>query len=70
MVGPVGTGLAAYRRILPESRRLLAPGGWLLAELGASQAAAVTAIANRCGFSHVTLYPDLAGFDRVLAVGL
>jgi len=63
-------GLAAYRRILPESRRLLAPGGWLLAELGASQAAAVIAIANRCGFSQVTLYPDLAGFDRVLAVGL
>ena len=32
-------GLAAYRRILPESRRLLAPGGWLLVELGAGQAA-------------------------------
>ena len=32
-------GLAAYRRILPESRRSLAPGGWLLAELGAGQAA-------------------------------
>ena len=29
------TELDAYRRILPESRRLLAPGGWLLAELGA-----------------------------------
>jgi release factor glutamine methyltransferase len=63
-------GLAAYRRILPESRRLLAPRGWLLAELGATQAADVTAIAGQCGFSDVTLYQDLAGFDRVLAVGL
>ncbi len=63
-------GLAAYRRILPESRRLLAAGGWLLAELGAGQAADVTVIANRCGFSAVTLYQDLAGLDRVLAVGL
>jgi len=63
-------GLAAYRRILPESRRLLAAGGRLLAELGAGQAADVTVIANRCGFSAVTLYQDLAGLDRVLAVGL
>jgi release factor glutamine methyltransferase len=64
-----GDGLAAYRRILPESRRLLAPGGWLLAELGANQAAGVTEIAKECGFSDVTLYQDLAGLDRVLAVG-
>ena len=39
-------GLNAYRRILPESRRLLAPGGWLIAELGAGQATDVSAIAN------------------------
>ena len=63
-------GLAAYRRILPESRRLLAPDGWLFVELGATQAAGVTAIANQCGFSDVALYQDLAGFDRVLAIGL
>jgi release factor glutamine methyltransferase len=61
-------GLAAYRRILPESRPFLAPGGWLLAELGASQAADVTALANESGFSVVTLTQDLAGLDRVLAL--
>ena len=33
-------GLAAYRRILKETRRILAPGGWLLVELGVGQAAA------------------------------
>jgi len=63
-------GLAAYRRILPESRRLLAPGGWLLAEFGATQARDVRAIAGQCGLSDVTLYQDLAGFDRVLAVAV
>jgi release factor glutamine methyltransferase len=61
-------GLAAYRRILPESKRLLAPGGWLLAELGVSQAAKVIAIANPCGFTDVTIYQDLAGVDRVVAM--
>jgi len=60
-------GLAAFRRILPESRSLLTPRGWLLAELGARQAADVTAIANRCGFSDTIVYKDLGGLDRVLA---
>ena len=61
-------GFAAYRRILPGSRRLLAPGGWLLTELGASQAAKVTTLANQCGFTDVTTYQDLAGVDRVAAI--
>jgi release factor glutamine methyltransferase len=61
-------GLDAYRRILPESKRSLAPGGWLLAELGATQAADVTAIANQCGFADVRTYQDLAGANRVVAV--
>jgi release factor glutamine methyltransferase len=60
-------GLAAYRWILPESRRILAPGGWLLAELGAGQAAKVTAVAGQCGFADVMTYQDLAGIDRVVA---
>jgi release factor glutamine methyltransferase len=61
-------GLAAYRRILPESRCLLAPGGWLLVELGAGQAAKVTAVASQCGFTDVRTYQDLAGADRVAAI--
>ena len=61
-------GLAAYRRILPESRRLLGLGGWLLVELGASQAAKVIAIANQHGFTDVVTYRDLAGVDRVAAI--
>jgi release factor glutamine methyltransferase len=60
-------GLAAYRRILTESRRILAPPGWLLAELGVGQATDVTAIANQCGFTDCVTYQDLAGADRVVA---
>jgi release factor glutamine methyltransferase len=61
-------GVAAYRRILPESRRLLARGGWLLVELGAGQATDVSAIANQCGFADSTTYQDLAGVERVMAM--
>ena len=61
-------GLAAYRRILPGSRSLLASGGWLLAEFGVEQAAELTAIASQCGFPDVRIYQDLAGVERVLAV--
>jgi release factor glutamine methyltransferase len=61
-------GLAAYRRIMAESKFLLAPGGWLLAEFGAGQAAEVIAIANQFGFIDATTYQDLTGLDRVVAV--
>jgi len=60
-------GLAAYRRILTESRRILTPQGWLLVELGAGQATDVSTIANQCGFTDVRSYQDLAGGDRVVA---
>jgi release factor glutamine methyltransferase len=63
-------GLAAYRRILKESRRILAPGGWLLVELGVGQAGVVTAIPNQCGVFDVRTYQDLAGVDRVVAARL
>jgi release factor glutamine methyltransferase len=60
-------GLAAFRRLMPEARSLLAPGGSLIAEFGAGQAADVIAIAKHCGFADVTTCKDLAGRDRVVA---
>jgi release factor glutamine methyltransferase len=63
-------GLAAYRRILPGSRSLLASGGWLLVEFGVEQASMVCAIAEQSGFTDPTIYKDLAGLDRVLAARL
>jgi release factor glutamine methyltransferase len=61
-------GLVAYRRILTESRRILAPSGSLLMELGMGQATGVTAIANQCGFTDLRTYEDLAGANRVVAI--
>jgi release factor glutamine methyltransferase len=63
-------GLAAYRRIIPGSRSLLAPRGWLVAEFGARQAAKVIAIARQCVFTDIVTYNDLAGLNRVVAARL
>jgi release factor glutamine methyltransferase len=60
-------GLDAYRRILPGALSLLSGGGWLMVEIGASQAADVLAIAEQCGLSNVMVDKDLAGLDRVVA---
>lgn len=60
-------GLAAFRRIMPESRSLLAPAGCLLAEFGAGQSAKVLALAEQCGFTDAMTLRDLAGLDRVMA---
>lgn len=64
---PGGDGLAAYRAIAAGAGRVLAPGGRLLLEIGPTQAGAVGAILNRCGFRVAAPMPDLDGRDRVLA---
>jgi release factor glutamine methyltransferase len=63
-------GLAAHRRIMSESRFLLAPRGRLLVEFGAQQAADLTTIAKQCGFTYTMTYKDLAGMDRVMGAAL
>lgn len=60
-------GLAAYWRIVPESRRLLAEGAWLLVEIGVGQGTAALSIAERYGLVDGTIIKDLAGLDRVVA---
>jgi len=59
-------GLAAYRALLPQARRLLAPGGWLVLELGQGQATAVGDLAVAAGLTHVSTRDDLAGIARAL----
>jgi release factor glutamine methyltransferase len=58
-------GLSAYRRILPDVPRLLAPGGVAILELGVGQAAAVSALADGFGLVARTR-ADLAGIPRAL----
>jgi release factor glutamine methyltransferase len=60
-----GDGLADYVRIVPDLRRLLAPGGAAVLEIGWTQADAVSAIARNSGFA-VTLYKDLGARPRAL----
>jgi release factor glutamine methyltransferase len=58
-------GLAMIRRLIPQAREALRPGGWLLMEIGYSQSAAVAALL--AGWHNVHTIPDLAGIPRVIA---
>ncbi|MFT3907507.1 MAG: peptide chain release factor N(5)-glutamine methyltransferase [Steroidobacteraceae bacterium] len=59
------TGLEAYEALARQTPAHLHPGGWLLLEHGATQAAAVAELLVAQGFSHVGSHPDLAGLPRV-----
>jgi release factor glutamine methyltransferase len=58
-------GLEAYRLLLPQLPALLVPGGAALVEIGASQADAVTSIAQEAGLN-AKLHRDLGERPRVL----
>ncbi len=59
-------GLDAYRAILADAARWLAPGGAVVLELGATQAAAVGELARAGGLDAIEVHPDHAGHDRAL----
>lgn len=63
-------GLDAYREILKVARGLLSPGGMLMLEIGATQAATVMSMAFDCAVVESTdaveEVRDLAGHTRVL----
>ena len=58
-------GLDAYRVLVPQLPRLLAPGGAAVAEIGATQAGAVSKLAEWAGLN-VVIRRDLGGRDRCL----
>ena len=60
-------GLDDYRVIIPQLRQLLTDSGVAVLEIGASQAAAVSQIAESEGFS-VAVKQDLGGRDRALVL--
>lgn len=60
-------GLDDYRILIPQLRKLMNPGAAAILEIGANQAAAVSALAAASGFS-VELRRDLAGRDRALVL--
>ncbi len=57
------TGLEMYRRLIPDARALLVPGGWLLMEIGHGQQDAVAHMLQ--GWDAVEFVPDLQGIPRV-----
>jgi release factor glutamine methyltransferase len=62
-------GLAAYRAIAADTKRLLAPGGRLFVELGAGREEAVRALFTNAGLAIGEARKDLAGIPRVLGAG-
>jgi release factor glutamine methyltransferase len=59
-------GLAAYRTIAIDARRILAPGKYLIAEIGKGQGDAVAALFAAAGFGGMRIVPDLAGVSRAV----
>ena len=60
-------GLDDYRRLIPQLGALMTPSAIVALEIGAGQAALVSALAGQAGLTP-TLYKDLAGRDRCLVL--
>lgn len=62
-----GDGLSAYRVIAAGVQPRLAPGGRLIVETGAGQAARVAAIFRDAGLARVAVHPDMDGRHRAVS---
>jgi release factor glutamine methyltransferase len=59
-------GLMVIRRLVAQAAARLAPGGWLVVEIGHDQAARVVDLLRAAGFAELEVRKDLAGLDRVV----
>ena len=59
-------GQGVIRRLVADARRVLKPGGWLLAEIGFGTKEAVAALFDRSQWQRPDFLTDLAGIDRVV----
>lgn len=63
------SGLDFIARIIEDGHRFLAPGGWLLMEIGEGQAETTTSVAiGTDRYDTIRTAKDLAGTDRVIAM--
>jgi hypothetical protein len=59
-------GLDVLRRVTATAGRWLAPGGFLLCEIGEDQGEAAAALLADAGLTQIAVLPDMAGGDRVV----
>ncbi len=59
-------GLEAYRHLARQAGRILAPGGWLLVEVGIGQAKDVSALFKAGGLIEINQRDDYARIPRVV----
>ncbi len=62
-----GDGLDACRAIVARAGEFLEPGGWLIAEIGMAQGAAVSALFAGSGFDRVSVAKDMDGRNRLVS---
>ena len=58
-------GTEVLRRLIDESPRWLAPGGWIVLEIGMTQGDATSALLAARGFDEVSTERDLTGRERI-----
>jgi len=59
-------GMDIYRRLIPEAAEHLDAEGYLMMEIGCSQAEGVKTLMEKSGFEDIKVIKDLAGLDRVV----
>lgn len=59
-------GLAAYKAIIERANEFLAGDGWLIFEIGYTQAEAVSQLLHDNGFGEIAKLSDLSGHDRAV----
>jgi release factor glutamine methyltransferase len=58
-------GMDIYRKLIPQAREALRPGGWFVAEIGFSEETKVRELLT--GWAEIQVTPDLQGIPRVVA---
>ena len=59
-------GLDLVRELIAQAPALLAPGGWIVLEVGHDHGAATADLLRAAGFADVALHADLAGVERIV----
>ncbi len=59
-------GLDVYERLIPEAPGYLKDGGYLLLEIGATQAESVVHLLEANGYTDISVQKDLSGLDRMI----